>query len=167
MFLSTEFIQEPFVDLFLSTKYIQGPFVDLFLSTEHIQESFRDFFSSTEHIQEPFKDGVVNGRVRSMPNSFLPPSPQERAGVLVLGDAYNMRHPLTGGGMSVCLNDAVIWRELLRDIPDLTDHGAIIRALRLFHRRRKSNHSFVVNVLANALYELFAANNGKFAFVSS
>ncbi|BFZ16988.1 hypothetical protein BsWGS_20027 [Bradybaena similaris] len=112
-----------------------------------------------EHIQEPFRDGVVNGRVRSMPNSFLPPSPQERAGVLVLGDAYNMRHPLTGGGMSVCLNDAVIWRELLRDIPDLTDHGSIIRALRLFHRRRKSNHSFVVNVLANALYELFAANN--------
>ncbi|CAG5121073.1 unnamed protein product [Candidula unifasciata] len=112
-----------------------------------------------EHIQEPFADGVVNGRVRTMPNSFLPPSPLERPGVLVLGDAYNMRHPLTGGGMSVCLNDAVIWRELLRDIPDLSDYEAIIKALRVFHRRRKSNHSFVVNVLANALYELFAANN--------
>lgn len=119
---------------------------------------------TSEHIQEPFKDGVINGRVRSMPNSFLPPSPVERPGVLVLGDAYNMRHPLTGGGMSVCLNDTVIWRELLQGIPDLTDYEAIIKALRVFHRRRKSNHSFVVNVLANALYELFAADNSKFLF---
>lgn len=112
-----------------------------------------------EHIQEPFRDGVINGRVRSMPNSFLPPNPLERPGVLVLGDAYNMRHPLTGGGMSVCLNDVVIWRQLLKGIPDLSDYGAIINALRVFHLRRKNNHSFVVNVLAQALYELFAAEN--------
>ncbi|KAH9523594.1 hypothetical protein Btru_040412 [Bulinus truncatus] len=112
-----------------------------------------------EHIQEPFKDGVINGRIRSMPNSYLPPSPIERPGVLVLGDAYNMRHPLTGGGMSVCLNDAVIWRDLLKNIPDLTDYEEIIKSLRVFHLRRKKNHSFVVNVLANALYELFAADS--------
>lgn len=94
-----------------------------------------------------------------MPNSFLPPSPKERPGVLVLGDAYNMRHPLTGGGMSVCLNDAVLWRDLLREIPNLSNYEAIIEALRHFHRRRKHSHSFVVNVLAQSLYELFAAEN--------
>ncbi|KAK0069652.1 squalene monooxygenase [Biomphalaria pfeifferi] len=112
-----------------------------------------------EHIQEPFKDGVINGRIRSMPNSYLPPSPIERPGVLVLGDAYNMRHPLTGGGMSVCLNDVFIWRDLLKTIPDLTDYESIIKSLRVFHLRRKNTHSFVVNVLANALYELFSADN--------
>lgn len=40
-------------------------------------------------------------RLRSMPNSFLPPSMQgqrnDRKGVIVVGDAMNMRHPLTGG----------------------------------------------------------------------
>lgn len=40
-------------------------------------------------------------RLRSMPNSFLPPSMQgqrkDRQGVIVVGDAMNMRHPLTGG----------------------------------------------------------------------
>lgn len=40
-------------------------------------------------------------RLRSMPNSFLPPSMQgqnkENAGIIVVGDAMNMRHPLTGG----------------------------------------------------------------------
>ena len=117
---------------------------------------------TSEHIQESFRDGVINGRVRSMPNSFLPPNPMERPGVLVLGDAYNMRHPLTGGGMSVCLNDVVIWRQLLQGIPDFTDYASIINALRVFHLRRKNNHSFVVNVLAQALYELFAAENSEF-----
>lgn len=43
-------------------------------------------------------------RLRSMPNSFLPPSMQgqsnKRKGVIVVGDAMNMRHPLTGGESS-------------------------------------------------------------------
>lgn len=57
-------------------------------------------------------------KVKSMPNSFLPPSVQgklrdSKEGVLLAGDAMNMRHPLTGGGMSVALNDAVILTELL------------------------------------------------------
>lgn len=49
------------------------------------------------------------------------------AGVLLLGDAYNMRHPLTGGGMSVALNDVRIWRSLLKNIPDLYDDGALLQ----------------------------------------
>ncbi|XP_076440860.1 squalene monooxygenase-like [Babylonia areolata] len=112
-----------------------------------------------DHIKNPFQDSIEKGRVRSMPNSFLPPSPMERPGVLVLGDAFNMRHPLTGGGMSVALNDVAIWRELLRPIADLRHYEEVLGALRVFHLRRKNNHSFVVNVLAQALYELFAANN--------
>ncbi|ESO95888.1 hypothetical protein LOTGIDRAFT_144418, partial [Lottia gigantea] len=111
------------------------------------------------HIREPFIDGVINGRLRTMPNSFLPPSPIEKPGVLVIGDAFNMRHPLTGGGMSVALNDAVIWRDLLKTIPDLTNYEELITASRVFQLRRKQTHSFVVNVLAQALYELFAASD--------
>lgn len=49
------------------------------------------------------------------------------AGVLLLGDAYNMRHPLTGGGMSVALNDVRIWRSLLSNIPDLNDDEAMLQ----------------------------------------
>lgn len=49
------------------------------------------------------------------------------AGVLLLGDAYNMRHPLTGGGMSVALNDVCIWRDLLKNLPDLYDDGALLQ----------------------------------------
>lgn len=54
-------------------------------------------------------------------------SPHTLTGVLLLGDAYNMRHPLTGGGMSVVLNDVRIWRKLLKNIPDLCDDSAMLQ----------------------------------------
>uniref|UniRef100_A0A8C4FCQ8 Squalene monooxygenase n=1 Tax=Dicentrarchus labrax TaxID=13489 RepID=A0A8C4FCQ8_DICLA len=114
-----------------------------------------------EHLKEPFMVALQNDRLRSMPASFLPPSPVNKPGVLLLGDAYNMRHPLTGGGMSVALNDVRIWRSLLQNIPDLSDDRAMLQAKKKFHWERKSSHSFVVNVLAQALYELFAATDNN------
>ncbi|KAF7691926.1 squalene monooxygenase [Silurus meridionalis] len=113
------------------------------------------------HLQEPFMLALQNDRLRTMPASFLPPSPVNKPGVLLLGDAYNMRHPLTGGGMSVVLSDVRIWRELLRNIPDLYDDDAMLQAKKKFYWKRKSSHSFVVNVLAQALYELFAATDSS------
>ncbi|XP_032375315.1 squalene monooxygenase [Etheostoma spectabile] len=114
-----------------------------------------------EHLKEPFMEALQNDRLRSMPASYLPPSPVNKPGVLLLGDAYNMRHPLTGGGMSVALNDVGIWRRLLENIPDLYDDGAMLQAKKKFHWERKSSHSFVVNVLAQALYELFSATDSS------
>lgn len=32
-----------------------------------------------------------------MPNGFLPPSLNKSQGMILLGDAMNIRHPLTGG----------------------------------------------------------------------
>ncbi|XP_077576122.1 squalene monooxygenase [Stigmatopora nigra] len=112
-----------------------------------------------EHLKDAFMEALQNDRVRSMPASYLPPSPVNKSGVLLLGDAYNMRHPLTGGGMSVALNDVRIWRSLLWNIPDLRDDKALLQAKKKFNWERKSSHSFVVNVLAQALYELFAATD--------
>lgn len=64
--------------------------------------------------------------------------------MLLLGDAYNMRHPLTGGGMSVALNDVCIWRDLLKNLPDLYDDGALLQVrvhtLTLFHPRKLYSH---------------------------
>lgn len=114
-----------------------------------------------EHLKESFMSALQNDRLRTMPASFLPPAPVNKQGVLLLGDAYNMRHPLTGGGMSVVLNDVHIWRDLLKKIPDLYDNTAVLQAKKKFHWERKSSHSFVVNVLAQALYELFAATDNS------
>lgn len=98
---------------------------------------------------------------RSMPNSFLPPSTQGQIpGMVLLGDAMNMRHPLTGGGMTVAFNDALLLSDLLSPakIENLQDTEAIRSAMSTFHWRRKSLSS-IINILAQALYSLFAAND--------
>ncbi|KAK4047282.1 Squalene epoxidase [Microbotryomycetes sp. JL221] len=112
-------------------------------------------------------------RLRSMPNSFLPPYPQGRgsAGVFLAGDSLNMRHPLTGGGMTVALNDCVLLTELLgggttvceveadeRGIADLDSWTDVSERLEEWHWERKKVAS-CINVLAMALYSLFGAED--------
>lgn len=110
-------------------------------------------------VQSSFEAALDKGALRSMPNSFLPPSTNRTAGMVMLGDAMNMRHPLTGGGMTVAFNDVLLLRDLLAPaaVPDLGDTRAVLRQMATFHWRRKSLTS-VINILAQALYSLFAAN---------
>ncbi len=113
-------------------------------------------------MQKPFEDALKREKFRSMPNSYLPSSLCLKPGVLLLGDALNMRHPLTGAGMTVALNDVLIWRNLLKSVPDLKDYCHVMLKQKHFLWKRKQSHSFVVNILAQALYRLFSASDGKF-----
>lgn len=97
-----------------------------------------------------------------MPNSWLPPTTNRTPGLILLGDALNMRHPLTGGGMTVAFNDAVLLASLLSPdrIPSLSHTPSVLLAMRDFHWQRKRLSS-VINILAQALYSLFAANDAQ------
>ena len=110
-------------------------------------------------IQPSFTAALDRGHLRSMPNSWLPPTVNRTPGIILLGDALNMRHPLTGGGMTVALNDVLILRNLLgpKAVPDLGNTKLVLRQMRSFHWQRK-NLTSVINILAQALYSLFAAN---------
>lgn len=57
-----------------------------------------------------------------------------------MGDAFNMRHPLTGGGMTVALSDIVVLRDLLRPINNLNDAPALCQYLESFYTLRKVNN---------------------------
>jgi squalene monooxygenase len=48
-------------------------------------------------IQPSFKAAISEQRLRVMPNSILSAVLNSRKGLIVVGDALNMRHPLTGG----------------------------------------------------------------------
>ena len=112
-------------------------------------------------IREAAERALSDGKIpRSMPNSWLPPSRQRANGLILLGDAMNMRHPLTGGGMTVAFNDAVILSELLHPslVPDLEDQRAIHSAMETLYWRRKQLTN-IINLLAQALYSLFAADD--------
>jgi squalene monooxygenase len=106
------------------------------------------------------ENAIAKDRLRRMPNSFLPPIEQNghscKNGVILLGDAWNMRHPLTGGGMTVALNDVVILRDQLSSMPDFRDVKRVNQALKAWHWARKPLAS-TVNILAFALYDLFGA----------
>ena len=115
--------------------------------------------SLPECVKPSFERALDEGKLRSMPNSFLPPSVNRYPGMVMLGDAMNMRHPLTGGGMTVAFNDVVLLKELLRPevVPDLGNTKVVLKQMEKFHWRRKGLTS-VINILAQALYSLFAAN---------
>ncbi|KAK3898974.1 squalene epoxidase-domain-containing protein [Staphylotrichum tortipilum] len=92
-------------------------------------------------VRPSLEKAIEEGRLRSMPNAWLP-------------------HPVTGAGMTVALKDAVLLAELLspKNIPSLADSGAVLKALRSFHWKRKA-HSAILNILAQALYLLFLSED--------
>ncbi|KAI1310214.1 Squalene epoxidase, partial [Mortierella claussenii] len=110
------------------------------------------------NIQKPFLKALETERLRSMPNSFLPPSTSSELGIIVLGDAMNMRHPLTGGGMTVALNDVVYLRDFLKAEGVLKDQEVTMVQMELFFWKRKEL-SAVINILAEALYALFSGSD--------
>lgn len=84
-----------------------------------------------------FIAAIEKGKIKSMTNRSMPAAPHPTAGALLMGDALNMRHPLTGGGMTVALSDIVILRDLLRPLQDLDDAAAICKYLESFYTLRK------------------------------
>ena len=120
--------------------------------------------SLPKSVQPSFSAALEKGQARSMPNSFLPPTVNKTPGLIFLGDALNMRHPLTGGGMTVALNDVIHICDLLspENVPNFKKTDAVLDQTSKFHWRRKTTSS-VINILAQALYTLFAAD-GKFLY---
>ncbi|RUS18236.1 squalene epoxidase-domain-containing protein [Endogone sp. FLAS-F59071] len=111
-----------------------------------------------ETIRNKFLEALETERLRSMPNGFLPPSSNQTDGLIVMGDAANIRHPLTGGGMTVAFKDVCLLRDVLSpaNVPDFRDTDLVLAQLSSYFWRRKG-YSAAINVLAMALYQLFAA----------
>lgn len=107
-------------------------------------------------LRPSFESAVQHGRIRSMQNKQLTSAPLHQPGALLLGDAFNMRHPLTGGGMTVALSDTSLLCDMLRPLPDFTDPIQTSDATAEFYTRRKPI-SATINTLANALYKVFCS----------
>ncbi|XP_021767667.1 squalene monooxygenase-like [Chenopodium quinoa] len=108
-------------------------------------------------LYDAFFTAIDKGSIKSMPNKSMPAAPLPKPGALLMGDAFNMRHPLTGGGMTVALADIVLLRDLLRPLKDLNDATSLCRYLESFYTLRKPVAS-TINTLAGALYKVFRAS---------
>ncbi|KAL5556747.1 hypothetical protein UlMin_038983 [Ulmus minor] len=108
-------------------------------------------------LQPAFVSAIDKGNIRTMPNRSMPANPHPTPGALLMGDAFNMRHPLTGGGMTVALSDIVVLRDLLQPLRDLNDSASLCKYLESFYTLRKPVAS-TINTLAGALYKVFSAS---------
>ncbi|XP_047321898.1 squalene monooxygenase SE1-like [Impatiens glandulifera] len=108
-------------------------------------------------LHDAFLAAIEKGNIRTMTNRSMPAAPQPTPGALLMGDAFNMRHPLTGGGMTVALSDIVVLRNLLRPLQDLNDSSTLSKYLESFYTLRKPVAS-TINTLAGALYKVFCAS---------
>ncbi|GMJ06970.1 DROUGHT HYPERSENSITIVE 2, SQUALENE EPOXIDASE 1 [Hibiscus trionum] len=97
--------------------------------------------------------------IRVMPNRIMPADPHRTPGALLIGDAVNSRHGITGGGMTVALSDVVLVRDLLRPLHDLSDASTVCKYLESFYTLRKPMSS-TINTLAYVLHIVFSAPSG-------
>jgi len=111
-------------------------------------------------LRQPFEEAVKAGGVRAMQNKLMAAAPLHTPGALLLGDSFNMRHPLTGGGMTVALGDAALLLTMLQALPSFDDPAVTALATRGFYTARKPL-SATINTLANALYAVFVAPKPK------
>lgn len=110
-----------------------------------IVEYFLLLFQLPNQLRDAFISAVDNGSIKSMPNRSMPASPHPTPGALLLGDAFNMRHPLTGGGMTVALSDIALLSNLLKPLHDLHDAAALCKYLESFYTLRKVSHILYIH----------------------
>lgn len=90
-----------------------------------------------------------------MPCSRLHPEYFDKQGILFIGDAWNIRHPITGAGMTVALSDVVLLSELLKPLT-LTSSEEIHHIIKKKFFPERIKRVAATNVLAESIYQVFA-----------
>lgn len=106
-------------------------------------------------MREPFLLALDENKFKAMPNMMMPSKPLRKAGAVLLGDSLNMRHPLTGGGMTVALTDVQLLGNLLLGIGNFANRHEVSSAVNEFYSRRHASVA-TINILADALYEVMS-----------
>ncbi|KFK27699.1 hypothetical protein AALP_AA8G417000 [Arabis alpina] len=84
----------------------------------------------------------------------------KKKGVIVLGDAFNMRHPVIASGMMVLLSDILILRSLLKPLSNLSDANKVSEILEYFYNILKPM-SATVNTLGSAFSQMLVASTDE------
>lgn len=115
-----------------------------------------------ESIQPSFYEAVNEGKFKVMPNHLLAASPNLKNGAVLIGDSLNMRHPLTGGGMTVAFTDINNLGNRLIQINDFSNRNLVNEAISEFYQTRHQQNA-TINILADALYGVMSNEDLKHA----
>jgi squalene monooxygenase len=115
-------------------------------------------------IPESAKPSYINavnaGKYKVFPNHRLPSNPINKKGVALLGDSLNMRHPLTGAGMTAAFTDAYRLGNELLEIKDWWNSTEVEMAVKKFYDL-KTEQTGSINILADALYGVMTSQDLK------
>ena len=100
-----------------------------------------------------FVEACNSQQVQVMPNHSMKAQAFRKKGAVLLGDSLNMRHPLTGGGMTASFNDIITLNEQLKNI-NFNDEHEVEIAIQDYYTKRSAKIE-TINILANALYKVF------------
>jgi squalene monooxygenase len=103
-----------------------------------------------ESVRPCFIEALETTRIKIMPNHIMPARPKLVGGAVMLGDSLNMRHPLTGGGMTVAFTDTWILCSGLNSTRDLEPESLDVHIEKYY--RRRPERDATINILADALY---------------
>ena len=113
-------------------------------------------------LQKGFHEAVLRGGYKTKPNIQFAARPVLRESTVLLGDSLNMRHPITGGGMTVALTDVRLLSDVLINSDFRNQPKALLKSLKVFYKSRSKQNSSL-NILAMALYQVFRHNTLKIA----
>ncbi|XP_010519410.1 PREDICTED: squalene monooxygenase 1,1-like [Tarenaya hassleriana] len=113
------------------------------------------------NLRDIFLKGLdENPEIKTVATKSMRDSLCDKKGVIVLGDAFTMRHPIVASGMMVALSDIVILRDLLKPINNLGDTRKLSQAHKSFIKLRKPM-SATVNTLADAFHRVLLASSDE------
>ncbi|VYS67761.1 unnamed protein product [Arabidopsis thaliana] len=105
--------------------------------------------------------GIDEGEhIKAMPTKKMTATLSEKKGVILLGDAFNMRHPAIASGMMVLLSDILILRRLLQPLSNLGNAQKNSQVIKSFYDIRKPM-SATVNTLGNAFSQVLVASTDE------
>jgi squalene monooxygenase len=126
-----------------------GQFPRKHLLQQHLDSNVTPYIPKgmlTSYLQAMEEDGF-----KVMPNHYMAAKPKIRKGAVMLGDALNMRHPLTGGGLTAVFSDIQILSGHLLAMPNFHNTDLIYQKIEAYYRDRQHANANL-NILANALY---------------
>lgn len=112
-------------------------------------------------MKQAFLDAIEGGDIKVMPNHRMKARVFKKEGAVLLGDSLNMRHPLTGGGMTATFMDIISLNKSLENCKIQNSESCSKALVNYYKTRNKEVES--INILANALYKVVCDNDLKVA----
>lgn len=116
---------------------------------EHLEKNVIPYLP--EQVKPAFIKAYQEGKFKVMANQLMPAKPKKIKGVVLLGDSLNMRHPLTGGGLTAVFQDVKLLGDYLMAMPSFENQELIFENVKKYYKERVLLNANV-NILANALY---------------